>query len=749
MADVVISVVPFLSPTSTGNLDVVADGSGGLKSLGGKTPKAVIIVGGAAGDNDTTETVDARMSIGFAVNGGAQSVHSCVSRDAQTSTTDHIRYRTNAVLRAGDTTAGFLLASVNSWLTNGVRLNFSAVAGTARRYFAILIAGDDVQANAGIITFATDTDPTYDVTAPGFTPDLVLLSSNCAASAVDSNNNIFGILFGAAVNGGGQACVVLKEAHGVASGGQPTQAIYDNVAHASMAASTGVIAQTGVVNDFDASGFSLDLTGSTLANENVAYLALSFGGAGVHLQSFAVPTATGPEAFTGCGFLPQAAIIGASSRATANASSFNASDCVSIGLGATDGYSERAQSIRIHDTADPTDTAELCSPNALAVGTQTDPDATRATFDYFASDELGLDFGAVTGTATLGFMVLVEEGDAPPIETDARISQVARLSLAGLESDARVSQVVQLSLAQMEADPRISQVARLTLCEYQPCHTRRAQLWRITRRDGTQLAFTSHDRPITFGPLTYSPCDSLQASASQNAADMEGTSNVEFSGIIADDAISAQDVEAGLYDDAYVEVYLVSWQAPDDAYISADTVRRLVAGWVGEISTGERGLTMEVLGPGQRLAQKSMVEVYGSGCRFLLGDSNCTVDIEALKLGGVVTSVQDNGEFTATLSASTGGAQYDQGFVRWLTGANAGVDCEVKTAAFATGDVVNVVLWAPAPFLPEVGATFDLYPGCDRLAATCKDVYANKANFGGFDKIPGNDAIAKTPDAKH
>lgn len=339
----------------------------------------------------------------------------------------------------------------------------------------------------------------------------------------------------------------------------------------------------------------------------------------------------------------------------------------------------------------------------------------------------------------------------PPVEiAPQRISQHVQLVLAETLANPRVSQHVMLAMVEMEAHPRISQHVQLVLCEYQPCHTRRAQLWKITRRDGVVLAFTSHDRPIPYGAHTYSPCDSLNPSASQNTADMEGSSNIELSGIISDTGIKREDIDAGMFDDAYVEVYLVSWGSIADDYISADTVRRLAAGWIGEISEGERGVTMEVLGPGQRLAQKSIVEVYGPGCRFEFGDPDtCGVDVDSMALPGDVTGVTDNGQFTGQLSASTSGAQYDQGVVRWLTGPNAGVDSEVKTVEFGLGDVVDVVLWAPAPFLPGVGDTFELRPGCDRLAQTCSGTYNNKPNFGGFDFVPGNDAISRTPDAKN
>jgi uncharacterized phage protein (TIGR02218 family) len=60
----------------------------------------------------------------------------------------------------------------------------------------------------------------------------------------------------------------------------------------------------------------------------------------------------------------------------------------------------------------------------------------------------------------------------------------------------------------------------------------------------------------------------------------------------------------------------------------------------------------------------------------------------------------------------------------------------------------EISLWALAPFLPEPGDEFIMQPGCDLSAATCKNVYSNLINFGGFKDVPGNDAITATPIAK-
>jgi uncharacterized phage protein (TIGR02218 family) len=339
------------------------------------------------------------------------------------------------------------------------------------------------------------------------------------------------------------------------------------------------------------------------------------------------------------------------------------------------------------------------------------------------------------------------EGLPPETQAPERVSQHAMLVLAELQSNPQVSQHAMLVLAEMATRDRVSQHAMLVLASYEPCLTKRAQLWRIERTDGVVLAFTSHDRPITYGADTYSPCDSLNASASETSADVEGIANVELTGIISDEGITEEDVTAGKFDDAYIQVFLVSWAPVDDGIISVDSVRRLNAGWAGTLSAGERGFKAEVMGPGAKLAQKSIMDTVTPGCRFEFGDENCGKDIDALKLSAEVSSVQDNGEFEVTVTDGSGVATYDEGFVRWLNGRNIGTDTEIKSIEFYVGGA-SIVLWAPAPFLPAVGDDVEIFPGCQKSPDACK-TYDNFSEFGGFPDVPGTDALTEAPEAKY
>jgi len=330
-------------------------------------------------------------------------------------------------------------------------------------------------------------------------------------------------------------------------------------------------------------------------------------------------------------------------------------------------------------------------------------------------------------------------------ESAAITSQQAVLVVGEVVPTARASQQAVLAAGYVVPPVAVSQQAVLAAADGSPCVTRRADIWRITRKDGVVMAFTSHDEPITFMGVTATPCGSLNPSAVEQASEIGGVGNMELEGLVTSDKITEEELYGGVYDDAYVEVWRVSW---DPSFKGSP--ERLAAGWWANLQHGPTGFSVEVLGPGSRLQQQSLVQMVTPGCRRIFGSpqgelppGGCGVDLEARKRTGQLTAVRNRARFTATIDAGPDSPQWANGTLTFLAGPNAG-SYEVKSVDFGTGEIV---LWAPTPYLANVGDAFELKPGCDKLKATCK-LYDNFINFGGFPDLPGTDAISETPDAK-
>lgn len=380
---------------------------------------------------------------------------------------------------------------------------------------------------------------------------------------------------------------------------------------------------------------------------------------------------------------------------------------------------------------------------------------TSATYNVGYLDEWRI--SAVARYATTGFTVPTSPFDGDGTNP-ARVTQGVALVMPDGDGGANVTQGVQLVLSApvvparisqgvaLVAEPgirpaRIGQAVSLILMQSQPCITTRAQIWTITRRDGVVLTFTSHDRPIVRFGRTYTPCRSLNPSASENASSLGAVGNMELTGIIDDESISEEDLYGGKFDDAFVEVDLIDWTEPTGAAM------RIASGWTGEMTQGAVSFNMEVLGGSARLNQQALVQMIAPSCRWVFGDpATCKKDREALKMTGAVLSAQTRGAFTATISGDGAGRQWENGTVRWTSGRNTGQSCEIKSLDIPGG---GVVLWSAASYGPEAGDTFDLLPGCDLAKTGGCTLYANVINFGGFSDVPGQDSLLETPEAKY
>jgi Uncharacterized conserved protein (DUF2163) len=92
--------------------------------------------------------------------------------------------------------------------------------------------------------------------------------------------------------------------------------------------------------------------------------------------------------------------------------------------------------------------------------------------------------------------------------------------------------------------------------------TRLAAIWRITRKDGAQFFFTDHDRDIVFGGEVYRADAGFERTAIRSDAGF-AVDNLDLVGVFAEGGIVEDEVRAGLFDGAEIEISFVNWQDPD------------------------------------------------------------------------------------------------------------------------------------------------------------------------------------------
>ncbi|WP_353218384.1 DUF2163 domain-containing protein, partial [Sandarakinorhabdus sp.] len=152
--------------------------------------------------------------------------------------------------------------------------------------------------------------------------------------------------------------------------------------------------------------------------------------------------------------------------------------------------------------------------------------------------------------------------------------------------------------------------------------THLALCWRLLRRDGAALGFTSHDSALMVDGLLHLARPGMSASAVVLGDGMEAD-DMEVTGALSAGALTSADLLAGRWDSARLEVFLVDWRHP------AGGRHRLATGTLGDVAVGEgadAGFTAELLGPGSALAA-SAVEVSSPECRAELGDARCRASL--------------------------------------------------------------------------------------------------------------------------
>ncbi len=257
--------------------------------------------------------------------------------------------------------------------------------------------------------------------------------------------------------------------------------------------------------------------------------------------------------------------------------------------------------------------------------------------------------------------------------------------------------------------------------------------WRITMRSGSILGFTDHDRDLVFEGTTFEAATGLTASEIQESVGLN-VDNLEVTGGISSEKLSDEDLSAGLYDDASVEIFRVDWSAPENRVL-------MRSGTLGEVQRAGHAFSAEVRGLAHYL-QQPKGRLFQYQCDADLGDQRCQVNLETstYSSNGVVMDVQSPQRFVVSGLESYTHRWFERGLLTLLDPEFQGFAAEVKTHAVIAG-VVTVELWAVAPSSIATGANFKITAGCDKLVGTCQNKFSNITNFRGFPHMPGNDFV--------
>lgn len=259
--------------------------------------------------------------------------------------------------------------------------------------------------------------------------------------------------------------------------------------------------------------------------------------------------------------------------------------------------------------------------------------------------------------------------------------------------------------------------------------------WRLRRRDGVVMGFTDHDQDVIFDGTTFEAAAGFTASEIKEAVGLS-VDNLAVTGAVSSDRISEADLATGRYDEARVEIYRVNWQAPEQHAL-------MRTGSLGEVKRTGIVFTAEVRGLAHYLSQ-SNGRLFQYACDATLGDHRCKVALNstAYSASGSLLQSLNSRTFTVDGLGSYASGWFTQGLLTFNSGAAEGQAIEVKRHSKSEAGV-TIELWQPARLPLAPAQQFEIAAGCDKRINTCRDKFANVANFRGFPNMPGNDFLSR------
>lgn len=268
---------------------------------------------------------------------------------------------------------------------------------------------------------------------------------------------------------------------------------------------------------------------------------------------------------------------------------------------------------------------------------------------------------------------------------------------------------------------------------------RLCRAWKIVRTDGTAFRFTTAQHSISVLGESYTPVGGVFGSAERREGSLS-THDVEFQGVITSDAITDDDLKAKKFDDAAVTEYLVDWQYPWAGPIITSKW------WVTNVSFDGEKWECRLEGMA-RSFQPKIGHRYTRPCRHRLGSTGCGVSLASYTTTGVTVLGMLDGEkrrriraTTASISGALADGYFDFGTITGTSGANNGIQRNIKTYVSATRDIVTQL---PFPFPIAIGDTFTIVAGCNGLKSTCISKFNNLVNHGGFEFLLGTDGLLR------
>lgn len=257
--------------------------------------------------------------------------------------------------------------------------------------------------------------------------------------------------------------------------------------------------------------------------------------------------------------------------------------------------------------------------------------------------------------------------------------------------------------------------------------------WRLERSDGVTLGFTSHDQDIWHEGLLLRASPGLNPTTVVESLGLEND-GLDVHGALTSDAIRAEDLAAGRWDGAYLEIFLLDWQHPETE------LRLLACGELGSVSFSGDAFEADFLGLKQ-VFERSVAPHTSPSCRARFCDAACGLNPAKFRHPARLKRTEGSRWYIEGSPFLVRNA-FAYGALRLMDGAECG-----RTFDLLESDEDFISLSFPPFHNPEPGTRIVLIEGCDKQLTTCATRFGNAVNFRGEPYLPGNDLLTRYPGA--
>lgn len=269
---------------------------------------------------------------------------------------------------------------------------------------------------------------------------------------------------------------------------------------------------------------------------------------------------------------------------------------------------------------------------------------------------------------------------------------------------------------------------------------------KIYLQNGKKIAFTTHVSNMRFieePDLLYLSKGFTPTALSQT--NQMSVDNLNGEMIIDNENILQDDLEKGIYNNAYFEIFEINYLSKDKGFYTYDRIIPGINGTIGEVKRSKLQFDTEYRSLAQYLAL-TIVDLCKVNCNVDLYDNKCKVNINALEVDGItfkwhrtttIESIIKSNTFTI-VDDSKDSDFYNNGKIEFLTGNNKGRFYTIKSWDKTT-KIITIQI--PANYPISIGDQVKVYAGCNKYKGNCKDKFNNYINYRGFYDIPGIDFI--------